>query len=52
MTTGAYDKRRLIEWLRAETARATGRRNGQPAFMWCRAMKAAVREAFGAADCT
>jgi erythromycin esterase-like protein len=25
MTTGAYDKRRLIEWLRAETARATGR---------------------------
>jgi len=26
MTTGDYDKRRLIEWLRAETARATGRR--------------------------
>ena len=26
MTTGTYDKRRLIEWLRAETARATGRR--------------------------
>lgn len=26
MTTGSYDKRRLIEWLRAETARATGRR--------------------------
>ena len=26
MTTGNYDKRRLIEWLRAETARATGRR--------------------------
>lgn len=26
MTTGSYDKWRLIEWLRAETARATGRR--------------------------
>lgn len=26
MTAGAHDKRRLIEWLRAETARATGRR--------------------------
>jgi len=26
MTTGDYDKRRLIEWLRAETARAIGRR--------------------------
>ena len=26
MTTGNYDKRRLIEWLRAELARATGRR--------------------------
>jgi len=25
MTTGDYDKRRLIEWLRAATARATGR---------------------------
>ena len=24
--TGDYDKRRLIEWLRAETARATGHR--------------------------
>ena len=24
--TSTYDKRRLIEWLRAETARATGRR--------------------------
>lgn len=24
--TGDYDKRRLIEWLRAEMARATGRR--------------------------
>lgn len=24
--TGDYDKRRLIAWLRAETARATGRR--------------------------
>ncbi len=24
--TGDYDKRRLLEWLRAETARATGRR--------------------------
>ena len=26
MTTGNYDKRRLIEWLRAETAGAIGRR--------------------------
>lgn len=26
MTTGSCDKRRLIEWLRAEAARATGRR--------------------------
>ncbi|MFH1865369.1 MAG: hypothetical protein ABIK85_05740 [Candidatus Eisenbacteria bacterium] len=26
MTAGNHDKRRLIEWLRAETARATGRR--------------------------
>ena len=26
MTASTYDKRRLIEWLRAETARATGRR--------------------------
>jgi len=26
MTTRNYDKRRLTEWLRAETARATGRR--------------------------
>lgn len=24
--SGEHDKRRLIEWLRAETARATGRR--------------------------
>ena len=26
MTAGDHDKRRLIEWLRAETAQATGRR--------------------------
>jgi hypothetical protein len=26
MTTGYHDKRRLLEWLRAETAQATGRR--------------------------
>jgi len=26
MTTGTYDQRRLIEWLRGETAQATGRR--------------------------
>ncbi|MEZ4364600.1 MAG: hypothetical protein R3B48_30770 [Kofleriaceae bacterium] len=25
--TSTYDKRRLIEWLRAETARTTGRRH-------------------------
>lgn len=25
--SGDHDKRRLIEWLRAETARATGRRH-------------------------